>query len=392
MKKLETLTPEQEASLATFRDKAINFALYGGDDLDVDKFHTGIDFVYSLAKINAPIKIYVDSPFGIQFAANMMKTLDLAKVPGDQVRDQVWDQVGDQVRDQVRDQVWDQVRDQVGAQVWDQVRDQVGAQVGAQVWDQVRDQVWDQVWAQVGAQVWDQVRDQVWVQVGDQVRDQVKEYLTPAYIGVGYDSGWLAFYRVFVEFNILKHDLFAKFDEFVNSGVWDTVMLQGVAIGCRRPCFVARDEENRLHNDNRSAIAWRDGFELFYLDGIALEKDVWQAITAHTMKFGEIMAIENADIRAVALKYNPDAMLNENAVLIDSSERGNELFLIENTDLNEFLEEPEIFMLRMQCPTGRVFVEGVEPSFARKHMNADVCQAHALGITPNQYRNLAVEG
>ena len=122
-----------------------------------------------------------------------------------------------------------------------------------------------------------------------------------------------------------------------------------------------------------------------------LEKDVWSAVMTKQMPFANIMAIENADERAVALKYNPDSMLNE-AVLIDKSERGNELYLIEGKELNEFLDEPEVWMLKMDCPTGRTFVEGVPPSFANKHRSADMCQAAALGLTIGEYGLLRNEG
>jgi hypothetical protein len=202
----------------------------------------------------------------------------------------------------------------------------------------------------------------------------------------------MSFYKVFAELGIVKKDLFDQYEQFLNSGIWDTVLFRGVAIGCRRPQKVCRDDQHRLHNDQGPAIRWRDGFELFYLDGIHLTSVQHKDISSKTMSFKEIMAIENADVRAVALKYNPEAILSTGAELIDKSERGNELFLIEKTELNKFLEEPEIYFLRMKCPTGRVFVEGVDPSFARKNQKADICQAYALGITPNQYRNLAIEG
>jgi hypothetical protein len=110
------------------------------------------------------------------------------------------------------------------------------------------------------------------------------------------------------------------------------------------------------------------------------------------MAFGEIMAIENVDIRTIALKYNPEAIIKANSKLVDISKRGNALYLIEGTELNTFLEEPEIWFLKMECPTGRSFIEGVEPSFARKTRKADDCQAHALGLTTSQYRNLSIEG
>jgi hypothetical protein len=202
----------------------------------------------------------------------------------------------------------------------------------------------------------------------------------------------MSFYKVFAELGIVKHDLFNKYEQFVNSGVWDTVLFQGVAIGCRRPQKVCRDEQHRLSNDQGPAIRWRDGFELFCLDGVHLTKIQHKDISSKTMSFREIMAIENADVRAVALKYNPEAILSAGAELIDKSERGNELYLIEKTELNKFLEEPEIYFLKMTCPTGRIFVEGSPPDIARKHPSADYLQAYALGINLGQYKNLVNEG
>jgi len=430
MKRIDKLTPEHEKLLPVIRDRYINLALKGGDEVDVEAFHKGIAFVYSLAKIEAPIKIMVDSPLGMQYACHFVKAM---LEPGNQVRDQVGNQVRDQVRDQVRNQVWNQVgnqvRDQVGkqvrnqvwnqvrSQVWNQVRsqvgnqvrsqvgNQVGDQVGNQVWNQVRDQVgnqvgdkvrkqvWNQVWAQVGSQVWDQVGWRVWNQVRDQVRDQKMTFEQSACIGYGYDADWLAFYQVFTELGIVKNDLLAKYDEFVSSGVWDTVMFQGVAIGCRRPEVVRRDDENQLHNDQKPAIRWRDGFELYYLDGVHLEKELWREIVSKEMSFAEIMRIENADHQAVALKYNPEAILANGAKLIDGpTSRGNELFLIENSELNKLTEFPQMYYVRMNCPTGRTFIEDVEPEYARANPYADACQAFNCSLTPEQYGMLRREG
>lgn len=218
---------------------------------------------------------------------------------------------------------------------------------------------------------------------------------------------------------------------------------------CDRPAAIRRDEEGRLSNDQKMAIQYKDEWGLYALDGIVLGKEIWQRIVSKEMSFKDIMAIENVDIRAVALKYNPEAMLSSGAELVDEGKERvyksepiyehspacyglsfsswdemtgeqedefesdtpplkagcckpvrytkefrsrNELYLIEKTELNRFLEEPEIWMLKMTCPTGRVFIEGVEPATARRKASADYCQAVALGLTETQYNLLRNEG
>lgn len=161
---------------------------------------------------------------------------------------------------------------------------------------------------------------------------------------------------------------------------------------CDRPKAIRRDDQGRLSNDQKMAIEYKDGWGLYALDGVVLDESLWQSIVSQKMTFTEIMRIENADHQAVALKYNPAAIINANANCIDRSERGNELFLIEGTELNQLCEEPQMYFLRMQCPTGRVFVEGVPPKVGNKYRSADHAQAYALGLTFGQYGLLRNEG
>ena len=159
---------------------------------------------------------------------------------------------------------------------------------------------------------------------------------------------------------------------------------------CDRPQFIGRDSDGRLHNDQRKAIEYKDGWGLYALDGVVLDEGVWYRIISQEMTFDEIVAIENADVRAVALKYNKNAIISSGAELLDEHPQFGELFLIKGKSVNTLLEEKELYFLRMKCPTGRVFVECVEPSFAKKYPYAMQCQANAFGVSPEIYGQLQV--
>lgn len=58
------------------------------------------------------------------------------------------------------------------------------------------------------------------------------------------------------------------FTTLLKSGIFMALFLPDHAIVCRRPRLVCLDRLGRLHNDKGPAVAWRDGFELFFLDGI----------------------------------------------------------------------------------------------------------------------------
>ena len=159
---------------------------------------------------------------------------------------------------------------------------------------------------------------------------------------------------------------------------------------CARPIRICR-EENRLHSDQVKAIEYPDGWGLYALDGVILEEDLWKKIISKTMTFSEIMAIEISDQRTVALKYNPQAIIKENAKLIHADDRNNELYLIENQQINKDLNFPKIWFLKMLCPTGRVFIEGVPPEEAEKNPNATDMQAFLCGLTKSEYMNMNME-
>ena len=156
------------------------------------------------------------------------------------------------------------------------------------------------------------------------------------------------------------------------------------------PNPVVRIEDNQFHSDQLPAIEYAT-WKGYFLDGVNFEKELWEKVLSNKMTFGEIMAIEISDQRTVALKYNPQAILNENSILVHKDDRNNELYRIEGQPLNNDLGFPKIWFLKMLCPTGRVFIEGVPPDEAEKNPNATDLQALLCGLTPSEYYSMKME-
>lgn len=156
------------------------------------------------------------------------------------------------------------------------------------------------------------------------------------------------------------------------------------------PNPVVRIENNQFHSDQLPAIEYAT-WKGYFLDGVHFEKELWQKILSQKMSFKEIMAIEISDQRTIALKYNPEAIIKENAKLVHKDNRHNELYLIEGQEINKELDEKKIWFLKMLCPTGRTFIEGCPPDEAEKNPNATYCQALLCGLTLEEYMSLELE-
>jgi hypothetical protein len=348
-KKIEKLTPEQEAQIPLVRDEWLRHGL-SCEPADWQTAEQAVRDAYTVAGLDPPkIIIRLASPHEGALGAAILKNTKFDK----------------NVRAQVRDQVWAQVWAQVGAQVGDQV----WAQVGAQVRDQVGDQVWAQVWAQVGAQVRDQVGDQVWAQVGAQVRAAYWSQHEAGYMS------WLAFFRRIA--NLPNTEKIEPLLHIAQSCGW-VWFFDGAAIITDRPKTLKRDDENRLHCEDGPALEYRDGFAICAWHGTRIPKEWVEDKSSITAKIA--LTWENIEQRRVACEIVGWAkILRElDAKVIDAD--GDPLIgtLVE-VRLPD-LDVPARFC-RVQCGTGREFAIGVPPDIK----TAIAAQAWMVGLQPHEF-------
>ena len=320
--KIDTLTTEQTAKLSEYREKWLKIGLSCAP-LDFEAAKDAAIRAYAVAGLPAPKGFYrMSSPLGAAILATVLN--------------QVEDQVRAQVRAQVRDQVWDQVRAQVRDQVWDQVRDQVGEQVWEQVWDQVREQVRDQV------------GEQVWEQVGDQVRAQVYG---------SHDSSWLGFYEFFAnECHIADVDRLRPLMDLAQVCGW-WAPYQHAIIFQDRHSILRRDDQHRLHSEDGPAVAYLDGYSLFFWHGTAVPEH-WITHKSN-LSPEEVLKIENVEQRRAGCEIiGWDRILQElHAIEIDVNPNPQIGTLLE-VDLPDAGKER---FLRVKCGTGRMFALPVPP-------------------------------
>ena len=87
--------------------------------------------------------------------------------------------------------------------------------------------------------------------------------------------------------------------------------------------------------------------------------------------------------------------MNENPKLIHKSERGNELYLIENSEVNKLYDAPKVWLLGFidpskQAPNNK-FYEECDPAVCEKNPDADFLNSLHCRLTLDEYINLAYE-
>jgi hypothetical protein len=245
----------------------------------------------------------------------------------------------------------------------------------------------------VGSQVGSQVGNQVWNQVGDKVRSQVESQVRSQYeffssYGNVSDYNWLSFFDFFDRIGLVNIPYFTTFKNLIDSGVYDMIQLDGLCVVCELPTTIIRDKENRLHSGENAAIAWADGYELYFLNGMALEKELWKRIVNKQFTFKEITELKNMEHRMIAMKYmEPDKLLEGvNAECISHTTKNNQLYIIKG------IFDQDAYFLRYECPsTARVYLKGIDPDYARANPDADDCQAWSHNMIKEEYLDLEFE-
>ena len=86
--------------------------------------------------------------------------------------------------------------------------------------------------------------------------------------------------------------------------VYDMVQLDWLCVVSSLPILVKKNNQYRLHNDKWPAIAFRDWYELYYINWFHIKtKEEFEKITNDWYSVEELLAIEDSDIRAIAYEY-----------------------------------------------------------------------------------------
>lgn len=118
------------------------------------------------------------------------------------------------------------------------------------------------------------------------------------------DSFWVAYY-LFPHLHLRSVHTMAQME--ILSG-WETLSknafwwypFDGVCFVCDRPDFIGKDTETRLHDENRAAVEFSDGWKMWYWHGVEVPEQV--ITTPETLTVTQIQQEQNAEIRRVMLE------------------------------------------------------------------------------------------
>ncbi len=340
MKKIEKLTPEQEARFPEFVRKWIDIGL-STQPADRERAERAIAGLYGLAKLRQPRVIWLPCPISAALSAVCYSALIKKRLVSEENKP-VGSAVGGAVYSAVDSAVGSAVDSAVGSAVDSAVRGAVGSAV--------RGAVDSAVGSAVGSAVYSAVYSAVDSAVGSAVYSAGYSYFGGSLWNAGY-SAWADYFNeacgVAIDRNFLEMTESCGF-------YWT---LDDVVFASERPSEIHLDDAGRPHSENGMAIRYAGtGWGLSYWHGVRVP-DYW-LIDRASLNPNEVVKVDNVEQRAAgAAIVGWTKMLSVlKAKVIDDSGAPDIGQLIE-------LKLPGLSQagrfLKASCPRNGTIVEGV---------------------------------
>lgn len=215
-------------------------------------------------------------------------------------------------------------------------------------------------------------------------------HLAESRFGAYFNAGNIAFVDFFLCESLIDSGVLGE--QFYRSSeslrdICFTSLTREQAVVLTKP-RVYRDDRKRFHREDGMAVEWKEG-GYYFLQGVRFEEGLFKRLTGRKLSFKQAMGITDMRQRWIALKFlDPNEFLNgSGAVLLDRSEKGNELYVVERL----FPSHGEAYFLCYGCPsTGKRYVKGVHPNIGITK-NADMAQAWSFRVSYDEYLGLDAE-
>lgn len=126
-----------------------------------------------------------------------------------------------------------------------------------------------------------------------------KTYYSLSYYTSLSNYTWVAFFKFFERIGVLQNELFHNYSElFIKANIYEWAKLEDTAVVCRKPLYIKRDSQGRLHCTNGPAVQWKTGECHYFVKGIEVpESWVTSGVTLQ-----DITKESNAELRRIAME------------------------------------------------------------------------------------------
>ena len=189
-------------------------------------------------------------------------------------------------------------------------------------------------------------------------------------VGLVGDVGWSAYKDYMRKAGKDTDSRFDTWIDFLLAGVWDSLLLENMAVLVARPTAIKRNVETRLHCTTGPAIPWADGWGCYYVGGVLVPPHAVESPESITAE--EVLSTANLEVRRVLIdqmgrdKFVAQAKFavlheDDHTAILPDDRRVTEHRRLLSIDMPG--EDEPMVMVEVVCPsTGRQYLLRVPPT------------------------------
>jgi len=269
---INSLTDSQKLEINTTREEWIGLC-QTIQDITINDIEKDVEHLYKLDNRKKPLILILDDPLQCQYAANILYDKN-----GDQINNQIENQIGNHIRHQINNQIENQIGNHIRHQIYSHIENQIHSQISDQIHKQIGDQIDSQnlrCFAELGGLSW-----RSWYY------STFDYYLKTGLLNIDKD---------------LKQKLIQQI-EFLKKGIWELLVFENVCIISKCP-KTKRDDKDKLHSVTGKAVEFKSGYGFYAIHGVVFEYALWNKIINRKLNVKELLSLENTDQRFVAINF-----------------------------------------------------------------------------------------
>lgn len=323
-----------------------------------------------------------------------------------EVRDGLFNAIDRAIRDEIGQNITGSVNEDIHTQrneIWNEMVDNVVTNLLVTIYGATEDVVYEFLYQNLCREIKNETINNM--------QGKKMEFIEQEF-GVPWNS-WLSFYSYFQKIGIVTSQDFDRYYKFMRKGIWSIQFFKHWCILTPLPNKIHRDNQNRLHSVDSSAVEWMGSkhSDHHFIHGVSFpDKQLWERVVTGKITAKEVLSeVDNMEQRnAILSVFPPDKMIKElNAELISTHKQKKKgkgllkaedykvyehkpikLYKIDPATISSELPNEMIYVLFYTDPsTGREYFSYIEPRAAKDAASA---MAWKFGLTKEQYLNNVV--
>jgi len=164
------------------------------------------------------------------------------------------------------------IAENIRRKIRNNVRANIVEKIGANIWANI----WEKIWENIAEKIAEKIGVNILANILANIKKDTFNYIyTTSWCQ--HDIAWIGYYKYFEEYGLLQKDR-----DFEIIDIWHDLSkacgwcytFENIVFVCEKPNKISLNDRGELHNNKEMAIQYSDGYGLFMIEGVEVNRQI----------------------------------------------------------------------------------------------------------------------